>query len=472
MTETKAIRTRFAPSPTGDLHIGGARTALFNFLFARGAGEKGCFILRIDDTDRERSSVEYEARIMEDLRWLGLEWDQGPGRPDFSGKGPWRQSERARFYEEALSALREKDAVYPCFCSEKRLEDLRERQMAKALPPRYDGACRAIPREEALRRIEKGERYCWRFALPDRTLSFHDQARGELSFAPNMGDFVVTRSDGQATYLFASAVDDRLMEITHIIRGDEHIPNTVRQKAIFDALGWPFPDCAHVPMILSSEDHRKLSKRTGSTPISAYRERGFLPEAICACLATLSWTPSESVSLFSLKGMAADFSLDRLSVSSPVHDEAHLLAWQKAAVERLGSGVLLEKLKERDPRFEKFDSKEMKLLIEDLLGENPTLPLLRKALEVLFERPPLRNEDLPWLSGLKETLRSADPWNEEMLNGKLRGYMKEQGLKGKAFFHPLRLILTGRESGSPLPLLMGVMGREETLSRLGDEKKI
>ncbi|MDR3230015.1 MAG: glutamate--tRNA ligase, partial [Synergistaceae bacterium] len=296
-----------------------------------------------------------------------------------------------------------------------------------------------------------------------RAIAFHDLVRGTLSFAPDMGDFVVARSEGQATYLFASVVDDHLMEITHVIRGDEHVPNTARQQAIFDALGWNAPLCAHIPMILSG-DRQKLSKRTGSTPIRRYREEGYLPEALCAYLSTLSWTPPGPVSLFSLEEMAAVFSPDRVSTSSPVHDEAHLIHRQREAMRRLGSDAIRESLTALDPRFGKFDAAGLLLLIDDLLEEFCTLPLLRGALQVLFEGAVAC--DAPWLPELRETLRSVDIWNEDTVNGELRAFMKGRGLKGKDFFHPLRLALTGRESGPPLTLLMRVLGREATMARL------
>lgn len=458
---SQKVRTRFAPSPTGELHIGGARTALFNFLFTRSAGADGKFILRIDDTDRERSRPEYELQMMEDLRWLGLEWDEGP---DMRLSVPYRQSERGRFYDEMLETLRAQGAVYPCFCSEERLEALRKEQLSGGEPPRYDGTCRHMTPQEAACRINAGEKPCLRFALPDRTIVFHDLVRGDISFAPDaMGDFVVTRSDGQATYLFTSVVDDRLMEITHIIRGDEHISNTARQQAIFDALGWSMPACAHIPMILSA-DRQKLSKRTGSTPIRRYRQDGWLPEALCAYLSTLSWSPSENVSLFSLEELAQAFSLEHISTSSPVHDETHLRYRQKEAMRRLGSEALRMRLVEVEPRLGTFDSSGLCLLIDDLLEECYTLPLLQDALKFFFERP-MSNAEIR-LPGLKELLRSVDPWSEEELNRRLRVFMKEHELKGREFFHPLRLALTGRESGAALPLVMRVLGRVEVLARL------
>jgi glutamyl-tRNA synthetase len=472
------VRTRFAPSPTGELHIGGARTALFNFLLARGA--KGKFVLRIDDTDKERSRPQYERQLMEDLEWLGLHWDEGP---DKGLAVPYRQSERTSFYEDALRTLREKERVYPCFCSEARLEALRKEQLSRGEPPRYDGLCRHLSRQQAARKIDEGETPCWRFALFDQSdapVTFHDAVRGDLSFSSgDMGDFVAARSDGGITYLFASVVDDRLMEITHIVRGDEHVPNTARQQALFEALGWTAPVYAHIPMILS-QDRQKLSKRTGSTPVLRYREEGYLPEALTAYLSTLSWTPlalteSSSLSpfsLFSLEETASVFSLSRISTSSPVHDETHLRHWQKEAMRRRGSEALLKQLTEIAPSFEAFEALALRLLIDDLLEENYTLPLLRKALSFLLEKPEGGREalaldlkpDLKQELGI--TLRSVDSWTEEELNRTLRAFMKERGLKGKDFFHPLRLDLTGRESGAALTLVMRTLGRDRVLNRL------
>ncbi|MDR2178878.1 MAG: glutamate--tRNA ligase [Synergistaceae bacterium] len=460
------VKTRFAPSPTGELHIGGARTALFNFLLARGRG--GRFVLRIDDTDEERSKPEYEKQLIEDLRWLRLHWDEGPGD---GSSVPYRQSERRTFYEENLRSLRKEGKVYPCFCSEKRLEALRGEQHSRGEPPRYDGLCRRLTPEEARRRIDGGEIPCWRFSLPDAAIAFDDQVRGRQSFTPeSMGDFVVARSDGHPTYLFASVIDDHLMEITHIVRGDEHVPNTARQQAIFDALGWEAPVYAHIPMILS-HDRQKLSKRTGSTPIRRYREEGYLPEALSAYLSTLSWTPPDSIekgSLLSLDETASVFSLSRVSASSPIHDETHLNYWQKEAMGKRGGGFALGRLKEADPRFGAFDPAALERLIDDLLEEHYTLPLLKNTLSFLVEKPGDTALDVtePWKRELMDALRSVDPWSDENLNQVLRGFMKERGLKGKEFFHPLRLIFTGQERGAALPLVMWALGREEVMSRL------
>ena len=456
------IRTRFAPSPTGELHIGGARTALFNFLFARSAGERGRFVLRIDDTDAERSRKAFELQIMEDLRWLGLEWDEGP---DGFGGASYRQSERLSLYAEWMRRLRDAGAVYPCFCSDERLEALRREQLGRGEPPRYDGCCRALSPGEAERRAAAGERPCWRFALGEEAIVFEDAVRGEQVFpAGTLGDFVLERSDGIPTYLFASAVDDLMMEITHVVRGEEHVPNTARQLAILDRLGCPRPVFAHIPMILSM-DRQKLSKRTGSTPIREYRERGFLPEALTAYLATLSWSPGESVSPFSLESLAGAFSLDRISRSSPLHDESHLLHWQREAMRRRGTARLRQEIVDRDPRFAPF-AERLDALIGDLLDEHPFTGELGRALAFLVDRPSGERE--AWMPSLASALEEWENWDAAALEGLLRAFMKERGLKGKEFFHPLRLLLTGRDRGAALPLVLFALGRAEAVTRLSN----
>ena len=456
------IRTRFAPSPTGELHIGGARTALFNFLFARSAGEEGRFLLRIDDTDAERSRKAFELQLMEDLRWLGLEWDEGPDKLVCVS---YRQSERVSLYAEWMRRLRDAGAAYPCFCSDERLEALRRGQLDRGEPPRYDGCCRALSPGEAERRIASGERPCWRFALGDEAIVFEDAVRGEQVFpAGTLGDFVLERSDGVPTYLFASAVDDLEMAITHVVRGDEHIPNTARQLAILDRLGCPRPVFAHIPMILSP-DRQKLSKRTGSTPIREYRERGYLPEALTAYLASLSWSPENPVSPFSLASLAGAFSLEGIARSSPQHDESHLLHWQREAMRRRGTGFVRREIVEQDPRFAPF-AERLDVLIDDLLEEYPFTGEMARALMFLVERP--SGEKEAWMPLLSSALEALETWEVEALEGLLRAFMKGQGLKGRTFFHPLRLLLTGRERGAALPLVLFALGREEAAARLLD----
>ena len=450
------VRTRFAPSPTGELHIGGARTALFNFLFAR--ANSGEFLLRIDDTDVERSRREYEKLLLSELSWLGLSWDNQPER----------QSERGDIYNKWLDELKERGAVYPCFCSEERLEAMRAEQLAKGEPPRYDNSCRKISRDEAEARIKAGEKFCWRLALPENYIAkFDDLVQGHREFtAENIGDFVIQRSDGTPTYIFASAVDDYLMGVTHIIRGDEHIPNTARQIAIIDIMNWPRPVFAHIPMVLSQE-RRKLGKRTGSKPIREYRERGYLPEAIDAYLATLSWNiESNNLNKFDINALAKIFKLEDLSRSSPIHDEAHLLYWQKLAMKSKGGAAIAQELVKLDENFKIYEAR-LAVLIEDLIDEAPFVNDLRDALSYIANRPnKLLDLNLAWLDDFINNLNNLADWNAVSIEKFLREFMKERKLKGREFFHPVRVILTGLEKGAALPLIMYALGRDECASRL------
>ncbi|MED6179488.1 hypothetical protein PIB30_001251, partial [Stylosanthes scabra] len=279
------VRVRFAPSPTGNLHVGGARTALFNYLFARSKG--GSFVLRIEDTDLERSTKESEETLLRDLSWLGLEWDEGPGvGGDY---GPYRQSERNSLYKQYAEKLRESGQVYRCFCSNEELEKMKEDAKLKQLPPVYTGKWANATNGEIEEELAKGTPYTYRFRVPKGNLKINDIIRGEVSWnLDTLGDFVIMRSNGQPVYNFCVTVDDATMAISHVIRAEEHLPNTLRQALIYKALGFPMPNFAHVSLILAP-DRSKLSKRHGATSVGQFREMGYLPEAMVNYLALLGW---------------------------------------------------------------------------------------------------------------------------------------------------------------------------------------
>lgn len=450
------VRTRFAPSPTGELHIGGARTALFNMLFARRFG--GDFILRIDDTDAERSRREFERGIMRDLRWLGIDWDVQDGAD--KNEPTYRQSERLAIYSHWAGKLLESGAAYPCYCSQQRLDDLRESQLASGQPPRYDGACRHLTQKQRAELEASGVKPCLRFALPDAPVEVNDVLRGPYRLT-DAGDFVIMRSvgggEGSAMYMFASAIDDHLMGITHIIRGDEHLPNAARQKAIFDALGWETPAFAHIPMILGQDRH-KLSKRTGSEPVARYAERGFYPQALCAYLATLSWTPPDGCDTFDLKSLAAAFDLGGVSCSSPVHDETRLLHYQREVMSRVDPRDILDGMKKLEPRFAEIDETAAAGLIDDMRREYATVRDIATAAAYLFNDA-AKCEPEGWFAELGAELSALPEWNAESLNSCMRGWQKAHGMKPREFFHPLRAALTGEEKGAALPLVLAAMGR-------------
>src|SRR6478609_7177748 len=334
------MRLRFAPSPTGLLHVGNARTALFNWLLARGQG--GRFVLRIEDTDRERSTAESERSILDDLRWLGLDWDEGPDRE--GGHGPYRQSERMAIYRAHADRLLSDGRAYHCFCSQELLETDRQAAMAAGQPPRYVGRCRGIDSATARARLKAGETAVIRFRVPDhRDVSFDDAVRGTVTISTDViGDPVLLRSDGTPAYNFAVVIDDALMGITQVIRGEDHISNTPRQVLIYEAFGWTPPRFAHLSLVLGP-DHAPLSKRHGATSVAEFREKGYLPEALVNYLALIGWSPGGGDELLPLDELARRFSLGGVSHSAGVFDEEKL-AWANRHYLKLAEPVRLAAL--------------------------------------------------------------------------------------------------------------------------------
>src|SRR3954463_4307176 len=316
-------RVRFAPSPTGQLHVGNARTALFNWLLAR--GQEGTFILRIEDTDAERSSRESEEAIVRDLRWLGLDWDEGP---DIGGApGPYRQSERLHLYQSYAKELLSAEAAYYCFCTTAQLDADRQDALANGRPARYAGTCRRLSREQAAARLASGERPAIRFRVPEeRDVVFTDAVRGDVRFqADVIGDPIIVRADGTPAYNFAVVVDDALMAVTHVVRGEDHISNTPRQILLYEALGFAPPTFAHLSLVMGP-DHSPLSKRHGATSVAEFRGKGYLPEALVNYLALIGWSPGGGDELLPIDELARRFSLDGVGHSAGVFDEEKL-AW-------------------------------------------------------------------------------------------------------------------------------------------------
>jgi len=313
-------RVRFAPSPTGQLHLGSARTALLNWLFCRSAG--GQLVLRIEDTDPVRSKVEFEESILADLHWLGLAWDEGP---DIGGPhGPYRQSARGDIYREHADRLLSEGKAYPCYCTAEELEEKKRRALEESRPPLYDRTCLKLNDEERARLEAAGRRPVLRFRVPSEDVEFTDVIRGRVQFTSQvLGDFIILRSDGSAGFNFSVVVDDATMGITHVIRGEDHLTNTARHIMLFRALGYPLPVFAH-HSLLFGPDGTKLSKRHGATTVRQYREAGFLPEAIVNYLALLSWAPPEGQEVMRPEELAAAFNLEGLSGSPPIFDRPKL----------------------------------------------------------------------------------------------------------------------------------------------------
>lgn len=339
MTDTaKPVRVRFAPSPTGKLHIGGARTAIYNWAFARATG--GTFVLRIEDTDPERSTEENTQIILRALRWMGLTWDEGP---EVGGEcGPYFQTQRMKTYEGALRRLRERDAVYACFCTKEELDEKRAiAEKTEGGYAGYDRTCRDLPRDEVEARIAAGEPHVWRLKVPldHGPIEFDDAVYGHMSFpAEVMDDMILVRTDGSPTYNFAVVCDDANMGITHVIRGDDHLSNTPRQILIYEALGFEVPTFAHLSMILGS-DGKKLSKRHGATNVEEYRDRGYLADALVNFLALLGWSLDGETTIIDRETLCREFSLDRVTKKDAVFDETKLDWMNGVYIREMGAGA-------------------------------------------------------------------------------------------------------------------------------------
>ena len=473
MASNSSLRLRFAPSPTGQLHVGNARTALFNWLLARGAG--GTFVLRIEDTDFARSTKEAESSALEDLRWLGLNWDEGP---DVGGAhGPYRQSERLHIYRAHTVELMSRGQAYHCFCSEEQLEMDRYQALRNMQPPKYVGRCRNIPPDEARKRIEAGESAAIRFRVPDRNpeIAFDDLVRGRVSFMTEViGDFVLVRSGGVPAYNFAVVIDDALMEISHVIRGEDHISNTPRQLLLYEAFGWRPPRFGHVPMVLGP-DHAKLSKRHGATSVDEFRARGYLPEALANYLALIGWSPGDNQELLPLDELARRFRVEDVGKSAGVFD-TEKLAWvdrhylKLAPPERL-VGVTLPFLERRgwmrDPGSGIRDPKASEFLLRAVGIAAQSVDYLDQVparLHFLFDYsaaaalgdPAIHGEATEArrvLTALAEEAATSGPLVDKERFRTMAARIREQtGAKGKALFHPIRLALTGEAEGLELDL--------------------
>jgi glutamyl-tRNA synthetase len=477
------MRVRFAPSPTGHLHVGNVRTALFNWLLARGHG--GTFILRIEDTDTERSTTTSDQAILDDLRWLGLDWDEGP---EVGGAaGPYRSSERLKEYRSRAQGLLELGRAYYCFCTPELLEAERREALAHNLTPKYSGRCRLIDPAEALRRVQGGEPAAIRFRTPEnRDVVFHDLVRGEITFHTDViGDQVLLRSDGYPAYNFAVVVDDGMMGVTHVVRGEDHISNTPRQLLIYDALGFAPPEFGHVAMVLGP-DHSKLSKRHGAVSVDEFRDKGYLPEALLNYLALLSWSPGEGQELVPLAEMATRFSLASVGRSASIFDEEKL-AWvnrhylKDAHPARLAK--LAEPFLERAGYVREPIDAEGQAYLERLVPVfNTSIDRLNQVagrLKQIFEYSPasvLSNPQLKAeveapasrqvIQALAEELRDAGRLlDRQAFRGAAERVKQKTGVKGRALFHPIRIALTGAGDGPELDLLVPAVEHGASLSQ-------
>jgi nondiscriminating glutamyl-tRNA synthetase len=448
-----AAVTRFAPSPTGSLHLGNARTALFNCLLARRLG--GRFILRIEDTDLERSAEHFLHHLVDDLHWLGIEWDEGP---DAGGPhGPYRQAQRRSIYDEYFARLEGTGLTYPCFCTPLELDVSRRAQLAAGRPPRYAGTCRNLTQAQRDQKRAAGLQPAMRFAVTlGRQVEFDDFVRGPQHFATDdIGDFIVRRADGTAAFFFCNAVDDALMQVTHALRGDDHLSNTPRQILLLEALGLHVPRYGHVAL-LTGADGAPLSKRHGSVSVHEFRERGFLPEAIANHLFRLGHT-SDQEGWLSMPEMAAHFRVDHLGRAPARFDEVQLAHWQKEALARASTSRVEQWLHALLPAG--IDAACTHDFVE-LVRHNIVLPEdARPWVDVVFgELPRIADADRDVISAAGPQFFSAAVKAHEAHDTDLAALSAEvraaTGRKGAGLYAPLRIALTGRRHGPELaPLL-------------------
>jgi glutamyl-tRNA synthetase/nondiscriminating glutamyl-tRNA synthetase len=477
------MRLRFAPSPTGQLHVGNARTALFNWLMARGQG--GTFIVRIEDTDVERSTRESEQAILDDLRWLGLDWDEGV---EAGGEyGPYRQTERLHIYRAHAVELLARGSAYQCFCSAEQLEVDRQAALAAGRPPKYPGRCRDISRDDARRRIENGEKAVIRFRVPDerRDVVFTDLVRGEVRFSTEViGDPVLVRSDGVPAYNYAVVIDDALMEITHVIRGEDHISNTPRQLLLYEAFGWRPPAFAHVSLVMGP-DHSPLSKRHGATSVAEFRARGFLPEALTNYLALIGWSPGGDQELLPIDELAARFRLEDVGHSAGVFDveklswvnRHYLKAAAPARLVRLAIPYLQQAGWMGEPST--GDLAYLESVIPVAAASVDRLEQIPSRLAFLFDYSATRalendsilreaRESAAVIDALATELATSPPLTDrETFRAMARRVQQSSGAKGKGLFHPIRLALTGEAEGIELDLAVPAIERGSRLEPSG-----
>jgi nondiscriminating glutamyl-tRNA synthetase len=480
MTEEK-MRVRFAPSPTGPFHIGGARSALFNWLLARKTG--GSFVLRIEDTDQERSSRASEENIKEALRWLGIDWDEGI---DVGGPyGPYRQTERLSIYNEYTQRLLAEGKAYRCYCTDEELEAERHELMAKGLMPKYMGRCRNLDAAGEERLAAEGRKCAIRFKVPEnQTITFRDAVRGTVSFeSSGIGDYVIVKSDGLPVYNYAVVLDDALMQITHVIRAEEHLSNTPRQILLYQALGLPLPEFGHISLILG-KDRTKMSKRHGATSVEQYRSLGYLPEAVVNFLALLGWSPVGEQELFSREELIQLFSLDHVAKNPAVFDIDKLNWINSQYLKKLDASTLTEMalphLKEQgfvqDPVSQ--DDLDWLTQVVEAVREYISFPaqipehagvFFNDAFEIENEEAAecLKDADVTKvMDALRAKMLSASVLDAPSVQGMLKEITKELKLGGKKVFMPIRVALTGKMHGPELIALIPLIGAERALARI------
>lgn len=482
------VRVRFAPSPTGYLHIGGLRTALYNYLFAR--HNKGEFLLRIEDTDRTRYVEGAIENLIESLYWAGIEYDEGvfleDGKIIQKGQyGPYIQSERLDIYRKYIDELVEKGDAYYCFCSKDRLDKVREEQKIKGLIPKYDGFCRSLSLEEAKQRIANGEEYVVRLKLPhDKDIHFHDMVRGDIVInTEDMDDQVLLKSDGFPTYHIAVVIDDHLMKITHVVRGEEWLPSTPKHVYLYEVFGWDKPTYVHLPTVLN-KDRKKLSKRHGDVSVDDFKDKGYLPEGLVNYLALVGWSPESNEEIFDMEGLIEEFSFERVSKTGGIFDKDkldwvnghYIREYNLEELTKLSIPYLIE-AGYIDDQFAKEHFHWLKVMMDTIRESLSTVAEVVDKVDIFFEDKVqleddealevLKGEQVPTLlNAIREEVNSLDEIHEEDAKGLMKKIQKSTGIKGKKLFMPVRVALTGNTHGPELANIIYLLGKQNILNRI------
>ena len=488
-----SVRVRFAPSPTGFVHIGSLRTALYNFLYARKM--QGNYVLRVEDTDRARLVEGAVEGMLSAMNWAGVNHDEGVMLSDDNKVvqngdcGPYIQSERLDIYKEHIKTLIDKGDAYYCFCSRSRLDRIREQQKNEGLDPKYDGHCRELSQEEIQDKLDKGEDYVIRMKLPEnKSITFNDIVRGKVSIhTSDMDDQVLIKADGFPTYHFAVVVDDHMMDITHVIRGEEWLTSTPKHVLLYQMFGWKAPTFVHLPNILNA-DRKKLSKRQGDVAVEDFRNKGYLPEALVNYIALVGWSPEDNKEIFSMPELIEAFSLERVSKSGGVFDTAKL------------NWVNSHYIKEADTQrlvdlASKFVIKEKLMSEQEVKANNEWLLLamdtVKDRLDYLAQFPEeiksFLNSAMPELEDeakefmklehmmeladeLEAKITAADTITPDFVSAMFKEIQKEKGIKGKNLFMGTRVIITGQNHGPDIPMVLSLLGKEKALSRIEQAK--
>ena len=469
-------RVRFAPSPTGELHVGNARTALFNWMFAR--HHRGSFILRIEDTDESRSALSYQVNLLNDLSWLGLDWDEGPQKN--GSYGPYKQSERLDIYKEHLQKLIDADLVYPCYCTEEELEEERQALILSKRMPRYMGKCRNLTADERKQRENEGRKHSFRFKVQPQVIEFEDLIRGAMKFEGEaIGDFIIVRSNGMPAYNFAVVIDDHLMGITHVIRGEDHLSNTALQMMLYKAFRFAPPTFIHHSLILG-KDRAKLGKRHGSVSVGEFRKQGILPEALINYLGLLGSSFTDSREVLTREEMITDFALERASKSGAIFDEEKLHWLNAIYIRNCKTEDLVEQLKpfleQAGYKTAAIDTKWLNEIIELVKTELTTLAEIDSHIDIFFddkceitaeaEQILERESAVQVVKVFGEYLKTAAGNPRENYLAAIKYTKEKTGAKGKDLFMPIRAALTGKVHGPELDKVFAVLGEKAALKRL------